>query len=444
MTNQVYVANNCGDDLSCSSFGTVTHIDSATLGTDEIDVGAFPYGLAVDAVTNQIYVADNCGNDLSCSSAGTVTVIDGATDNSGYIDTDVGPDFVAVDAARNQIYVPNYCGTDLSCNSPGTVTVIDGNTLDTVSVPVGYYPDTLAVNAVTDNAYIVNTADDTVSVIAGVNSPTALQFVAVTPCRVVDTRNANGTFGGPPISGLTSRNFPIPQGACGIPNSAVAYSVNVTMVPISGRPVGYLTIWPTGEDQPVVSTMNSLDGRIKANAAIVPGGYQDAVSVYLSNASNVVIDIDGYFTVPNGQSLQFYTLTPCRVFDTRNADGDLGGPELSGGVARSFPLLESSCIPSGVNSAGVLHELHGHAERRTAYGIPDRLANRRQPAAGFYPEQSDQHRGRERGHRSRRYRRGHFSLCRREHPTGGRYQRLFRRSRVGRPLAVHGSALPRD
>src|SRR5262249_34323860 len=59
--------------------------------------------------------------------------------------------------------------------------------------------------------------------------PSPLQFVAVTPCRIVDTRNPNGNFGGPPIPGQTSRSFPLTEGdnPCGIPSSAVAYSLNV-------------------------------------------------------------------------------------------------------------------------------------------------------------------------------------------------------------------------
>jgi hypothetical protein len=31
----------------------------------------------------------------------------------------------------------------------------------------------------------------------------ALQFIPVAPCRVVDTRGLDGTFGGPPIQGGT-------------------------------------------------------------------------------------------------------------------------------------------------------------------------------------------------------------------------------------------------
>lgn len=44
--------------------------------------------------------------------------------------------------------------------------------------------------------------------------------------------------------------------ACGIPATASAYSLNITVVPRAGT-LGYLTVWPTGQPQPVVSTLNS-------------------------------------------------------------------------------------------------------------------------------------------------------------------------------------------
>ena len=125
-----------------------------------------------------------------------------------------------------------------------------------------------------------------------------MQYVAVTPCRVVDTRNPDGEFGGPPIQGGTHRDFPIQSGECNIPSYASAYSLNVAVVP--DGPLGYLTVWPTGEQQPLVSTVNSLDGRVKANAAIVPAGNNaGSVSVFASNTTNLVLDINGYFTSPS-------------------------------------------------------------------------------------------------------------------------------------------------
>ncbi len=144
-----------------------------------------------------------------------------------------------------------------------------------------------------------------------------LTFSAATPCRLVDTRKT-----GNPIAGGTSQNYTVPQlGGCNIPTTAAAYSLNVTVVPHGT--LGYITIWPTGEAQPTISTMNSLDGRIKANAAIVPAGTNGAVSVYVTDTTDVILDIDGYFAPAAVPTLQFYPLTPCRVVDTRNADGPI-------------------------------------------------------------------------------------------------------------------------
>jgi Putative Ig domain len=175
-----------------------------------------------------------------------------------------------------------------------------------------------------------------------------LQFVPVTPCRVADTRLAPGPFGGPALQGQTSRDFTIPDGGCSIPSTAAAYSLNVTVVP---RPtLGYLTVWPTGQPRPVLSTLNSPDGRVKANAAIVPAGDNQAISVYATDATDVVLDIDGYFAPASSSTLAFYPLTPCRIADTRSSTfpSGLGVPHLSAMVQRDFPVLSSPCIPMGI------------------------------------------------------------------------------------------------
>jgi len=170
-----------------------------------------------------------------------------------------------------------------------------------------------------------------------------VQFVPLTPCRVVDTRNADGTFGGPAIGGNSSRTFPLSQSGnpCNIPSTAIAYSLNVTVVP--EHTLGYLTIWPTGEAQPITSLLNSPDGRVKANAAIVPAGTPSgSVSVYVTDTTNVILDIDGYFAARDGSTLAFYPLTPCRIVDTRNGDGGT----LQAGVERDYTIPGNCGVPS--------------------------------------------------------------------------------------------------
>jgi endo-1,4-beta-xylanase len=173
----------------------------------------------------------------------------------------------------------------------------------------------------------------------------ALQFVPVTPCRVADTRNPAGPFGGPTMTASSTRSFAIPQSGCGIPFTAQAYSLNVTVVPPG--PLSYLTLWPAGQVQPLVSTLNSFQGLVVANAAIVPAGDGGAVNVFVTDAANVILDINGYFDSPSAASYTFYPVSPCRIADTRGAAGPFGGPTMTADQSRDFAILSSGCtIPS--------------------------------------------------------------------------------------------------
>ena len=176
-----------------------------------------------------------------------------------------------------------------------------------------------------------------------------LAFYPVTPCRIADTRNPTGTFGAPALAAGVPRTFPVPSSNCGIPASAQAYALNMTVVPTA--PVGYLTTWPAGSPQPVVSTLNDPTGTVTSNAAIVPAGVNGAIAVYVTNPTDLIIDINGYFAPPGSGSLDFYTATPCRVLDTRNAVGPLGGPIMGATETRSFPVPSSACNIPGTAKA---------------------------------------------------------------------------------------------
>ncbi|HLJ51601.1 MAG TPA: hypothetical protein VKU01_36595 [Bryobacteraceae bacterium] len=212
----------------------------------------------------------------------------------------------------------------------------------------------------TGNKYIVPTVANGKVYVATTNGIgvfgliAGFQFVPVTPCRMADTRSATGPFGGPALIGGTGRTYAVPASACNIPATAVAYSLNITAVPPG--PLSYLSVWPAGQPQPFVSTLNSFDGRVVANAAIVPAGTQGAVSLYASDTTDVVIDINGYFAPSKTPgSLSFYSLTPCRIADTRSAAGQLGGPFISGGSARNFPIASSPCLGSNTAQAYALN-----------------------------------------------------------------------------------------
>ncbi len=146
----------------------------------------------------------------------------------------------------------------------------------------------------------------------------ALTFVAITPCRLVDTRGAAGgfigvtPFNGPGVpagggnltfpvqsSAQTSTTAPAPCGA--IPSIAAAYSINLTVVPVAGGAVDNVSLWPAGSTQPIVATLNDPQGSIAQNAAIVPAGTPFGGFSFHSTgpaATDIVIDMNGYYAAP--------------------------------------------------------------------------------------------------------------------------------------------------
>jgi hypothetical protein len=150
----------------------------------------------------------------------------------------------------------------------------------------------------------------------GISGPQPLNYVPIPPCRVADTRAGGGftaAFGPPSLAAGTERSFPIQSSACGVPAAAQAYSFNVAVVPHSV--LGYLTLWPKGQSRPLVATLNSVDGRIKSSGAIISVG--GVISAYVTNDSDVGLDIDGYFVPAPASTLAFYPVMPCRMVDTR-------------------------------------------------------------------------------------------------------------------------------
>ncbi|HEY6324079.1 MAG TPA: hypothetical protein VJA16_21260 [Thermoanaerobaculia bacterium] len=124
--------------------------------------------------------------------------------------------------------------------------------------------------------------------------PVPLAFFTVPPCRIADTRNANGPLGGPLLSGSGDRVFPAFSSSCGIPATARALSVNVTVA--GPTAAGYLSLYAGATPPPSTSTINFKAGDVRANNAIVSTGEGD-LAVHLGSIGtvNFVLDVNGYF-----------------------------------------------------------------------------------------------------------------------------------------------------
>jgi hypothetical protein len=128
--------------------------------------------------------------------------------------------------------------------------------------------------------------------------PSQYGFYTVTPCRVVDTRNAAGPYGGPAVAANSTRTF-VFWGRCGIPSGATAISLNVTATGATAN--GNFRIYPGGTSLPLSSTLNYKAGRDRANnGSYKLGGSGDLAvrSDQTSGSAHLIIDVAGYYQSP--------------------------------------------------------------------------------------------------------------------------------------------------
>jgi len=130
------------------------------------------------------------------------------------------------------------------------------------------------------------------SVMVPIDTACPASFFTVTPCRVADTRDPNGPYGGPALSAGVERTFVIAN-QCGIPATARAVSFNVTVTQ-PGSP-GHVLLYPGGTGAPSVSTINFRAGQTRANNAIVPLGTGGTLAVQSAAPTHFILDVNGYF-----------------------------------------------------------------------------------------------------------------------------------------------------
>jgi uncharacterized repeat protein (TIGR01451 family) len=138
--------------------------------------------------------------------------------------------------------------------------------------------------------------------VSGVSDPTAfvvvsppIDFYTLTPCRLIDTRGATGTFGGPPLAPGADRVFPLFD-RCGIPPTARALSVNLTVTQPTAP--GSLVLYAAGTPQPAIPSIYYASGQTQANNAVVSLNGLGELAVRCSQASGTahfILDVNGYF-----------------------------------------------------------------------------------------------------------------------------------------------------
>ena len=142
---------------------------------------------------------------------------------------------------------------------------------------------------------------------------TAYELYTLTPCRLLDTRDPYGAWGGPALAPPWTAaqrpgppapaSSPVPRvvrahGRCGIPDTARALAVNVTVVGPAG--LGHVTLFPGDGAAGATSTINFQPGAVRANNAVVPlaasgSGTFGRAAFVPGGGVHVLVDVTGWF-----------------------------------------------------------------------------------------------------------------------------------------------------
>jgi hypothetical protein len=229
---------------------------------------------------------DNAGNELTdVLPAASLTLVS-ANASSGTATATLATNTVTWNGA---LAVSGNVTITIQATIKGTVS---GGTLVSNQGSISYDSDGNATNDASAQT------DD--PVVAGANNPTVFAvrgaFFTVTPCRIVDTRTTpNGPLAGPALVAGASRSFTL-AGSCGVPATAKAVSLNVTVTQPTGA--GDLRLYPAGQSAPLVSTINWVGGQTRANNGVAALSAAGGLAVQCDQASgtvHLILDVNGYF-----------------------------------------------------------------------------------------------------------------------------------------------------
>jgi hypothetical protein len=172
--------------------------------------------------------------------------------------------------------------------------------------------------------------DGTVSIANGLGSTHVLADIvgwsgsatflrSMAPERILDTRDGTGV----PVRGKVGPSGVVElavTGARGVPQAGVdAVILNVTVSEATAP--SFVTVWPTGQQLPVASNLNTMPGETNPNLVVAKVGANGRISLFnAAGTVHLLADLVGW--IPTGGA--FRAITPTRILDTRTRSGIYG------------------------------------------------------------------------------------------------------------------------
>lgn len=174
--------------------------------------------------------------------------------------------------------------------------------------------------------------------------------VSLAPSRILDTREPIGVPAAQKVAGGSAITVKV-LGVGGVPLNTGVSAVILNVTATEPDAASFVTVWPTGEDQPVASSLNFVPGQTVPNQVFAKVGANGSINLFNAAGSvHLVADVVGYFTQaadPIGAVVSLFT--PNRILDTRLG---LGVPAVAQvGQAGTINLKVTGV--AGVPSTGV-------------------------------------------------------------------------------------------
>ena len=200
-------------------------------------------------------------------------------------------------------------------------------------------------------AYAVNVlggvGDTPLGCVRGTSSGPPGRFVAVTPTRILDSRDGTGGFH-TPWALAQSRTLRV-AGVGPVPNGATAVVVNLAVTDTSSA--GFVTVAPAGGLLPIASNLNFWGGETIANLVTVAVGAGGGITLFDgSGPVDLVADVVGYYTTSGGSG--YTPLPPDRLLDSRDGTGGFTTP-WSPSQARSLVVAGVGGVPADATAVVV-------------------------------------------------------------------------------------------
>ncbi len=174
-------------------------------------------------------------------------------------------------------------------------------------------------------------------------SPTG-EFTALTPARVLDTRDGTGGFS-QPVGPGQSIDVQV-AGIGGVPGIGVS-SVVFNATAVDPTAATYLTVWPRGIARPVISNVNVRAGETRPNLVTVALGAGGKVSLYNNGGlTHAIFDVVGFYSDAAGPlGSRFHPSDPFRLFDTRDGKGGVPAVAIGAGGTLNVAVIGRGPVP---------------------------------------------------------------------------------------------------